>query len=869
MKNLFEKIVPHLVAIVIFLIIGFIYFQPVLDGKQLRKGDTIQALGYKKEITDFRNKTGNEPLWTNSMFGGMPAYQISVSYKAKTMRFVRDLMELETPSPVKYLILYLIGFYILMIALRVNPWLAIGGAIAYSFSTYMIIIIGAGHIWKVNALAYIPPALAGILLVFRGRYLLGGLLAALFLIMELYANHIQMTYYFLLAVICISIFEFYYRYKQKELKRFFTAVGVLAVATVLAIGVNISNLYNTYEYGKQTVRGKSELTLGNKNDKTSGLDKSYATQWSYGIQETLTLLIPNVKGGAGAPQEGMQLLNYISNRQLPDVQKYYDMEQMDNHHYWGNQPFTAGSVYAGAVILFLFFLGLIIVRGRLKWGLLTATILAIMLSWGHNFQTLTDIFLQYIPLYNKFRVVSSILVIVELCLPILAILAVKKVIENPEILQQKVNLKWTKVHVLLLPTVFTAGVTFLFYVFPQTFLDFLSQFEIKYFADIKSANSEAVDYINSIQADIVNARITVFKADALRTIAFVLLTAGLLVAFSKKIFNKNILIAGVVVLILVDLYPINKRFVNDANFVPKKELKVAFTPTNADFQILQQEMAEHPEWQEEAIKAQEEYKQMHRKASQLELAIIPFEILNSHTNYRVLNVTVSPFQDGGTSYFHKSVGGYHGAKLRRYQELIDYHIGKNNTKVLDMLNTKYIITADKKNGTAAQKNAGALGTAWIVSNYKIVPDADAELLALNDFNPGTTAIIDKRFAKYVNGFTPQPDSLANITMQSYAPNHICYRFKANSKQMVVFSDIYYQPGWQAYIDGKKAEHFRVDYVLRAMLVPAGTHQIDFKFEPMAFKVTESLSVASMLLFGLLALSVLFLLFCKNKSIKLD
>ncbi|MDQ1771679.1 YfhO family protein [Labilibaculum sp. A4] len=850
-KSIIKSLIPHLSAIIIFLIIGFAFFQPILDGKQLRKGDTLNALGYKKEIMDFRKSTGEDPLWTNSMFGGMPAYQITVEYKSQFMQFFKEAMELHTPSPVRYLMIYLIGFYILLISLRVNPWLSIGGAIAYAFSTYFIIIIGAGHLWKVNALAFIPPALAGILLTLQGKYILGGLLASFFLILELYSNHIQMTYYFLITVLCIVGFEFYYRLKQKELKQFFTAIGVLAIASILAVGVNSSNLFNSYEYGKQTIRGKSELTLGNKDNKTNGLDKDYATQWSYGVQETLTLLIPNAKGGAGSPQEATQLVSYLSGGQIENVAKYYDIEPIKDHHYWGNQPFTAGPVYVGAVILFLFFLGLIIVPGRFKWGLLTATILAIMLSWGHNFQFLTDLFLDYVPLYNKFRVVSSILVVVELCVPILAILAVKKVLDEPEILQKKVKLFSVKSNVLILPLLLTAGISLLLYLLPSQFMDFITKPETSYFAQIKSGNPNAVTYINQIESDIFNARVSIFRADALRTILFVGLIAVLLFGYSKKWFQANILIAGVVVLILVDLWPVNKRFLNADSFVPKKELKIAFNPTQADFEILQSEFSSRPELQPLAKKAQDEYKKENRRASKLELAIVPFTVLNQHSNYRVLNTSVQTWQNASTSFYHKSIGGYHGAKLRRYQELIDHHITKNNMKVINMLNTKYIITPDKEKGNQAQLNPDALGEAWIVPNYKIVANADEEIMALNTFDPAKEALVDKRFASQLQGFTSQADSLATIAMKTYAPNKITYQFNAKSDQLVVFSDIYYQPGWNAYIDGKLTPHFRANYILRAMKVPGGKHKIIFKFEPKAMTVTENISVASMVLFFLL------------------
>ncbi|MRT92278.1 YfhO family protein [Ancylomarina sp. 16SWW S1-10-2] len=855
-KSIFKSALPHLVSIVVFLIIGFIYFQPVLEGKQLRKGDSVNAWGGKKEIIDYRKATGDDPLWTNSMFGGMPAYQINVDYEAKDMYTFKQIMELYTPDPVRFLLLYLLGFYILLISLRVNPWLSLAGAIAYAFSTYFIIIIGAGHLWKVNALAFIPPALAGILMVFRGRYLWGGLLASFFLILELYSNHIQMTYYFAMMVFCIVIFEFYHRYKTKELAHFFKAIAVLLAASFIAIGVNNTNLFNSYEYSKSTIRGKSELTLGDSKDKTTGLDKGYATQWSYGIPETLSLLIPNVKGGAGSPQEAVQIVKYVSSGQIQKVDDYYKLEQVDNHHYWGNQPFTAGPVYAGALMLFLFVLGLFIVPGRLKWGLLTATILSIMLSWGHHFAGLTNFFLDYVPLYNKFRVVSSILIVVELCVPLLGILAVKKIIDEPEVLKRKIAFGSFKLNIGIIPFALTGGLAIILYLLPNLGLDFLSDMETNYFAQIKSGNPDAVGFISQIQADLIDARISIFRADALRSISFVALGAGLLVLFYRKIINTKILILALIVLVLADLWPVNKRYLNNDAFVTPKDMKLAFNPTQADYEILQMELNKHPELREPLQKAVANYKKENRKADQYETIAAQLWALNMNSNYRVLNKTVGTFQNSSTSYFHKSVGGYHGAKLRRIQELYDYYIEKGNANVINMLNARYVIVPKKEGGIQAVYNPDALGCAWLVSNYKLVDNADEEIMSLGAFNPTKELIVDKRFADQVNGFVSSPDSLASIDMTHYAPNGIQYEYQSSTEQLVVFSEMYYQPGWNAYVDGKLSPHFRANYVLRAMRLPAGKHKIEFKFEPKAFFVGEKISLASMILFFALVLGAL-------------
>ena len=846
-KSIFKSAIPHLASIIIFLIIGFIYFQPALEGKVYKKSDSINAWGAKKEIIDYRNQTGDNALWTNSMFGGMPSYHINVDYQAKDMYTFKQMMELYTPDPVKFLILYMLGFYILLISLRVNPWLSIAGAIAYAFSTYFVIIIGAGHLWKVNALAFIPPALAGILLVLRGKYLWGGLLATLFLIMELYSNHIQMTYYFVIMVFCIIVFEFYHQYKEKNLTHFFKAIGVLSIASIIALGVNFTNLYNSYDYTKSTIRGESELTLGDKANKTAGVDRDYGTQWSYGIQETLSLLIPNVKGGGGSPQEGMQVLNYINGGQIKSVADYYDLEQVDNHHYWGNQPFTVGPVYVGAIILFLFILGLFIVSGRLKWGLLTATILAIMLSWGHNFQALTGLFYDYVPLYNKFRAVSSILIIVELCMPLLAILALKKIIENPEVLKRKIAISSIKLNVLVIPIALTGGLALLFYLIPNIGLDFMSKLEQNYFQQIAQANPNALSLITQTQNDLIDARIDVFRTDALRTILFIALALIALYVYFKKYIKTEIFIAILIVLVAADLYPINKRFTTNDNFVEKKNLSLAYMPTMADYQVLQSEIKNNPELQKIASDALVKYGKEHKRPSDYEKVAAQIWAVTYNTNYRVFEKFGSPFQSARTSYFHKSIGGYHGAKLRRIQELYDYHIEKGNTKVLNMLNTRYLITQSEK-GPQAVFNPDAMGNCWLVSNYSMVDSADEEIMSLNAFNPAKQLVVDKRFADQVNGFVGSVDSLARIKMTQYSPNGIQYEYQSANEQLAVFSEMYYQPGWNAYVDGKLSPHFRANFVLRAMRLPAGKHKIEFKFEPKAFYVGEKISLFSMLLF---------------------
>ncbi|MDE5418640.1 YfhO family protein [Labilibaculum sp. DW002] len=535
---------------------------------------------------------------------------------------------------------------------------------------------------------------------------------------------------------------------------------------------------------------------------------------------------------------------------MKSVGDYYGLEQVDNHHYWGNQPFTVGPVYIGAIIVFLFFLGLFIVGGRLKWGLLTATILAIMLSWGHNFQGLTGIFFDYVPLYNKFRAVSSILIIVELCMPLLAILAVKKILEEPEVLKSKINISSLKVNVLVIPATLTAGLALLLYLLPTLGLDFLSEFEQGYFQQISQANPSAIAFITQIQNDLVDARIAIFRADALRTILFIGLALIALFVFYKKYIKTELFIVALIVLVVADLYPINKRFTTNDNFVDKKDLNLAYMPTMADYQILQSEIKKKPELQSIVKDAVTKYTREHKKSSDYEKVAAQLWAVTYNTNYRVFEKAGSPFKNARTSYYHKSIGGYHGAKLRRIQELYDYHIEKGNVKVLNMLNARYLITQGEK-GLQANFNPDALGAVWLVNSYKTVANSNEEIMALHAFNPAIEALVDKRFEDQLQGLNIVSDSTASIEMKEYSPNAISYDYKANSDQLAVFSEMYYQPGWNAYIDGKEAKHFRANYVLRGMRLPAGNHQIEFKFEPKAYFIGENISLASMILFFIL------------------
>jgi hypothetical protein len=798
MKNIsYRQFIPHITAIVVFLIITMGYFSPLLEGKKLKQSDITHWKGMSKEITDYRAKTGDEALWTNSMFGGMPAYQISVEYKANLMRYIDKLFMLGLPHPAGLVFLYFIGFFILLAVMKVDPWLAIAGSIAFAFSSFFLIILEAGHNSQAHAIGYMAPVIAGIILTYRGKLLTGSLLTALFLSLELRANHLQITYYLMLLVIILGIVQLIEAAKNKAFPLFFKATGILVIAALFSVATNITNIWATWEYGKETIRGKTELT-SDKENRTSGLDKDYATQWSYGTGESFSLLVPDIKGGASG---------YLGNNEkaMEKADPATTQTVAGQNSYWGDQPFTSGPVYAGAIVVFLFILGLFIFQSNLRWWLLAATILSIMLAWGKNFMPLTDFFMHYIPGYNKFRAVSMTLVIAELAMPLLGMLALNELLKKPELIREKSRFFYISLGI-------TAGISLLFYLLPQTFFSFLSSAETQAIAQQRGGLEPAqLTQFDSIVYNIEKVRVAIFKADALRSLFFVLAGAALIWLFSIKKVSRVILIAGFTLLIAVDMIPVAKRYLNNDSFASKAQVSNPYKATSADQLIMK----------------------------------------DTDPNFRVFNMTVSAFQDASTSYFHKSIGGYHGAKLRRYQELIDHHIVKNNEAVLNMLNTKYFIFPDENKQPTLQINMGALGNAWFVKEVKIVDNADQEIDALTGFDPSKTAVVDKRFAAEVKNFAPASDSLAKISLTEYQPNKLKYQSESNAPQVAVFSEIYYDKGWNAFIDGKPSPYFRVNYVLRAMNVPAGKHEIEFRFEPRAYFTGEKISFASSLILILL------------------
>ncbi len=809
MKNIdFKKLWPYAAGIVMFLIITMIYFSPLLEGKRIMQSDIVNFKGMSKEIVDFRAKTGNEPLWTNSMFSGMPAYQISVIYSGNLLGFLDKILTLGLPHPANLVFLYFLGFFVLLIVMRFNPWLAFAGATAFAFSSYFFIIIEAGHNSKAHAIGYMAFVIAGIILIFNKKYLWGGLLTSIFLSLEVKTNHPQITYYLAMIIFLLGAAWLIDTFRTKMFAHFAKFVGLVLLAGVFALLTNITSLWATWEYGEYTIRGKSELTH-DQHIRTSGLDKDYATQWSYGKAETMTLLIPNFFGGSSSYRvsESSKIIQAMKKEGLPPESIANFTNQPLPFLYWGAQPFTSGPVYAGAIIIFLFVLGLVIVRGPLKWWLAAATLLSIMLAWGHNFMPLTDFFLDYVPGYNKFRAVTMILVIAEFTIPLLAMLAVKEVYENLSDKKRLINGLYVSLGI-------TAGLALLFILAPGLFLTFTG-----------SADSQMMKQYQLpewLMQAIRDDRMRMLKMDSARSLIFIILGGAVIFGLIFTKIRKEYLFGALIVLVLADMFPVNKRFLNDENFTSKSRVENPFEPSAANTQIL----------------------------------------ADPDPNFRVLNLAANTFNDAGTSYFHKSIGGYHGAKLRRYQELIEESIqpeiqtfagnmSTDSTPVLNMLNTKYFILPGREGGQVAFPNQGAMGNAWFVNAVTMVENADEEIRALRNFRPDSMAIADKRFSDQLSGLTLSRASGDSVWLTGYAPNKLDYQYKSAQKGLAVFSEIYYPKGWNAYLNGTLVPHFRVNYVLRAMVLPAGEGKIEFRFEPTVYSTGETISKASSALLLLL------------------
>ena len=823
-----KKYLPDVLVVIIFAVISFAYFFPAdLDGRILYRHDSSAGRGAGQETAEYHERTGKVSRWSNATFSGMPTYQTAPSYQSvSVLNQAVKAYHLWLPENVWYVFAYLLGFYILLRAFDFRQSLAALGSIVWAFSSYFFIIIAAGHIWKVMALAYLPPMIAGIVLAYRGKYLWGFIVTAIFAAFEVDANHVQMTYYYLFIILFMIIAYLVDAIRKKRMAQFVKATAVCAAGALIGILMNISNLYHTWQYAQESMRGKSELVKKDAaNQTSSGLDRDYITQWSYGVDETWTLLVPNAKGGASVP---LAANTEAMKKADPNFMQIY--QQLGQ--YWGDQPGTSGPVYVGAFVLMLFILGLFIVKGPIKWALLAATILSILLSWGHNFMPFTNFFLDYIPMYSKFRTVASILVIAEFTIPLLAMMALKKIVDEPDLLTKKTKFVYISFGL-------TGGIALLFALMPTLFFsDFISSQELEAFKSIPA------EYLSPLESNLRLIRESIFTADCWRSFWIIVIGTLLLFLYKFKKLKAEYMVGAIAILCLIDMWQVNKRYLNDEMFVEKSVREQAQPMTQTDRQILQ----------------------------------------DKSLDYRVLNLASNTFNENETSYYHKSIGGYHAAKLRRYQELIDAYIspemqkmmpaiakaGGDMTKVngdslfpvLNMLNAKYFIVPLQANQTVAIENPYVYGNAWFVDKVTYVKNANEELDALGKLNLRHEAVADARFQSQL-GESKNQDSTSIVKLTAYEPNQLTYDVRSATGGIVVFSEIFY-PEWTATVDGKPVEIGRVDYVLRALNVDKGHHKVVLTFDPKSVKQTETVAYLS---YGVLLLVVLFAVYFKRKEDK--
>jgi hypothetical protein len=829
MNNWFKQNGTHLAIIALFVVICFAYFSPVMQGKAPAQSDVLQSKAMQKEIMAYKDKDGKGPLWTNQMFGGMPAYQIWVQYAYNGATYGIAFITKALPNPVGTVLLLLIGAYFLLITLKINPWLAAAGAIAFAFTTYNFVLIATGHSNKALAIGFFAPIIASIILTFRGRYWLGGSLTALFLALEVRSNHVQMTYY---LAICLLIFvgiEVYHAYKTRTLPALGKALGFLSGAVVIAVMINASLLWTTSEYAKETNRGKSNLTSANAS-KDEGMSKDYAYNWSQGVGESFTFLIPDLYGGATGvdqlvkPESNMYkaIASDVTNgdpKATDDAIRYLG-QQLNMQQYWGEKPGTSGGYYFGSIICFLFIFGLFIVRSRLKWWILATTLLFIFLSFGKNLSFISDLFFNYFPLYNKFRAVESILAVVGLMVPILAFLAIKEAQEGTT--DQK-----TLVKKLAWSAGITGGFSLLVAIAPSVFFSFKTENHSKIVEALTQVLQNNASTAQKIAKALIDDRIAIARADAFRSFLFIAIAFGIVWAFITKKMNAQLAFGLLAFAVLIDMWQVDKRYLNNKDFESKSALNNYFQPREVD----------------------------------------TFILADKDPNYRVYDQTINTFNDASISSFHKTIGGYHAAKLKRYDELIQNQFSNSvNQDVLDMLNAKYFVTQDQKTGAVKMtRNPTALGNAWIVSGVQYVKNADEEMKAINSFDPKQEAIVDEQFKKLLDTNALGADPTAFIKMESYHPDHLVYRSSAPRDVIAVFSEIYYDKGWNMYVDEVQKPYFRADYVLRAAQLPAGNHKVEFKFEPKAYYMGEKISlVGSILLLGFLG----FACYVESKKRKL-
>lgn len=818
MRPNFKDFLPHLAVIALFIIASLAYFNPVLQGKKIVQSDIVQYTGMAKQQNDFRETTGEETYWTDAAFGGMPTYQLGAKYPHNYIKQL-DLTIRFLPRPADYLFLYFIGMYILLLVLKVDYKLAFLGALAFGFSTYLIIILGVGHNAKAHAIAYMPFVLSGIFLTFRGKYLWGFLLLTVSMALELVANHFQMTYYLLLLVIVIGIVYLIDAFKKKLLPHYFKAVGIMIIGVLIAIGLNATNILATQEYADTSTRGKTELTInadGTPKDNKTGLDYDYITEYSYGRLESFNLFIPRFMGGSSSEAfpEDSQTAETLFRMGASPQEANQVLSQIPM--YWGDQTFVGAPAYIGAVVVFLSVLALFLIRGRLKRWVVSAFILALLLSWGKNFSGLTEFFIEYVPFYDKFRAVSSIQVIIELILPIFAVVGLHKFFSS-------FGKEDEKKKALLWASGIVGGITLIVILFGSTLFDFASPYD-SYFGD-----ELGFQFVDAIRED----RLTLFRSDAIRSFIFVVLATAILWFFMKGKLKKGFAIATLSLLVVFDLVGVDRRYVDDKDFkengVPQwitgRDAKNPFPKTGADIQILEDD-----------------------------------------GHFRVYDATTNAFNSGRASYFHNALGGYHAAKPGRMQDLYEFYISKGNIGVLNMMNVRYIIVQNKNGGPVAQRNPYANGNAWFVENVQPAENADAEILLLDSLDTKKTAVINKEFLSKIPSQRIERDTTATIELFSHQPNHLVYETASKTDQLAVFSEVYYPKGWNVYINGKPAEYFRADYLLRAMVVPPGNNKIEFKFEPQVVQTGSTISLATSIVFLLIFAGGLYFAF-RRKELK--
>ncbi len=808
MKTWFNNNATHLAIIGIFIAITFIYFPPAWQGKVLYQHDVLQAQAGQQEILEVKARDGDMPLWTNSMFSGMPSYQVLIELPNNIGTYLMRGFKSVFPHPIDVVLLYLIGAYLLFSVLRVKPWLAAVGAIAFAFSSYNFIYIEAGHANKTYAIAFMAPILAGILLAFRGKYLWGAVILALFMALEIRVNHIQVTYYLFLVVLILAGIEAYGAIREKRLLAFGKAIGYQLVAVLVAVAVNASLLWTTYEYSKETLRGKANLKTENTQRADNGVSRDYAYHWSQGVGESITFLIPNAYGGGMSTRLDGQsnVAKLVMNKGADPAQAAGFAANLPT--YWGEKPGTSGPWYFGASVVFLFVLGLIIVPGRFKWWLAGATALVLLLSFGRHFPLVSDLFFYYFPMYNKLRAVESILIIASLLIPVLGVLAINEIVTNGASVK-KLDRK------LLYVFYGVGGIALLIAALPDLFFSFKSS---NHQAMTQQYGQQLQDntFANELMAALVKDRASMARADAFRSLLFVAATFALLWLLVKGKLKAQAVVVMLGVVTLIDLWGVDRRYLNDDRFADNLQLTRQFNPEREVDKLI---------------------------------------LMDKDPNYRVFDITTNPFADARTSYFHKSIGGYHAAKLMRYQELIERQFsGAINEDVLDMLNTRYLITADNENNQRIQRRSTAVGNAWFVEKVTLVASNEEEMDAINAFDPLKEAFVHEEFKPLLDETRLSRPENATIELTSYRPDHLVYEYSAPRDALAIFSEIWYDKGWKAFVDGEELPILRANYVLRALQLPGGNHQVEFKFEPRSYHLGETISLIGsiLLILGLAA-----------------